>query len=104
MQLPPLHLGKGAPGALLVRGVAGYAAARKAALTALAHCAKMEGAPLRRSAEWDEDHGGGEFTRATVAAGAGGRLPPALDAACGPELRPALEALRAAADAAVGAV
>lgn len=96
-------LGDDAPGALLVRGVPGYAAARKAALAGLARCARLEGAPMRRAAEWDENHGGGVFTRATVAAGAIGRLPPDLDAACGPELRPRLEALRNAADAAASA-
>eukprot|EP00740_Mantoniella_antarctica_P004018 CAMPEP_0181360142 /NCGR_PEP_ID=MMETSP1106-20121128/6494_1 /TAXON_ID=81844 /ORGANISM="Mantoniella antarctica, Strain SL-175" /LENGTH=807 /DNA_ID=CAMNT_0023473367 /DNA_START=244 /DNA_END=2667 /DNA_ORIENTATION=+ len=93
-------LGKDAPGALLVRGVPGYVAARRAALSSLAACARTDGNPMRRAAEWDENHGGGTFTRATVAASASVRLPPALDAACGPALRPALEALRAAADAA----
>ena len=96
----------GAPGAMLVRGVPGYADARLAALAALAACADSDAADdaLRSVAEWDERHGAsGRFSRRTVAADAGARLPAALDAACGPDLRPSLEALRAAADAAAAA-
>ena len=97
-------LGEGAPGALLVRGVPGYAAARVAALAGLAKCAGVHDSPLRRSDEWDEAHGGrGAFSRATVAAGASARLPGTLDRSCGSELRPLLETLRAAADAAAAA-
>ena len=61
----------GAPGAMLVRGVTGYADARMAALAALAACADSDAADdaLRSVAEWDERHGAsGRFSRRTVAA------------------------------------
>jgi len=99
-------LGPDAPGALLVRGVPGYAEARVEALRSLALCAAS---PKGRSAfveaeQWESAHGGDAFTKQSVAADAHGRLPPALDAACGADLRPKLEALRAAADAVASAV
>jgi hypothetical protein len=97
-------VGDDAPGAMLVRGVPGYAAARVEALRVLARCATADDAPMRRAAGWDETHGGrGAFTRATVAARSSARLPSALDARCGDATIDALESLRRAADAAAAA-
>ena len=99
-------LGPDAPGAMLVRGVPGYARARADALRSLALCAASpEGRDAFVSAEaWERDHGDGLFSKMSVAAPADGRLPVELDRACGAALRPKLEALRAAADAAATAV
>ena len=99
-------LGPDAPGAMLVRGVPGYARARADALRSLALCAATpEGRDAFVSAEaWERDHGDGMFSKMSVAAPADGRLPVELDRACGAALRPKLEALRAAADAAATAV
>ena len=46
-------VGDDAPGAMLVRGVPGYAAARVEALRVLARCATADDAPMRRAAGWD---------------------------------------------------
>ena len=100
-------LGPDAPGAMLVRGVPGYAQARADALRSLALCAASpEGRDaFVRSETWEREHGDdGTFSKMSVAAAADGRLPIELDRACGADLRPKLEALRAAADAAATAV
>ena len=100
-------LGPDAPGAMLVRGVPGYAQARADALRSLALCAASpEGRDaFVRSEAWEREHGDdGTFSKMSVAAAADGRLPIELDRACGADLRPKLEALRAAADAAATAV
>lgn len=114
-------LGADAPGAMLVRGLPGYAAARREALAALTRCARADPAALHAPAPgWtasdakfsddalDEDAAPvssslrlgspAAFDRRTVAALSASRLDPALDARCGPGTRAALEALRAAAD------
>ena len=100
-------LGPDAPGAMLVRGVPGYALARVEALQALAACAASARGKtgfVKASGGWGVEHGGhGLFTKHSVAATSGGRLPQALDTVCGPALRPKLEALRAAADTAAAA-
>ena len=99
-------LGPDAPGAMLVRGVPGYAQARADALRSLALCAaspRGRDAFVRMEA-WERHHGDGAFSKASVAARADGRLPIELDRACGPALRPKLESVRAAADAAATAV
>ena len=68
----------GAPGAMLVRGVPGYADARLAALASLAACADSDAAA--DAARWRSGtarHGASNrFSRRTVAAAGGGRLPP----------------------------
>ena len=99
-------LGPDAPGAMLVRGVPGYKDARLAALGALAACAASEsGKQAFVQAEgWSDEHGAGEFTKHSIGAYSDGRLPSAIDQACGPALRPKLEQLRAAADAAAASV
>jgi hypothetical protein len=100
-------LGPDAPGAMLVRGVPGYAQARADALRSLALCAASpEGRDaFVRSEAWEREHGDdGTFSKMSVAAAADGRLPIELDRACGADLRPKLELLRAAADAAATAV
>ena len=99
-------LGPDAPGAMLVRGVPGYARARADALRSLALCAASpQGRDVFvRMKAWERDHGDGSFSKMSVAAPADGRLPIELDRACGPGLRPKLETVRAAADAAATAV
>ena len=113
-------LGADAPGAMLVRGLPGYAAARREALAALTRCARADPAALHAPAPgWvasdakfsdtlDEDAAPASsslrlgspaaFDRRTVAALSASRLDPALDARCGPGTRASLEALRASAD------
>ena len=100
-------LGAEAPGAMLVRGVPGYTAARVDALRTLASCAytlnddAMNDDVIAGNAGWDAAHGNdGEFSRRSVAAETGERIPPGLDERCGHGTRVKLEALRAAADAA----
>ena len=100
-------LGNEAPGAMLVRGVPGYSAARVDALRTLASCAytsnddAMNDDVIAGNAGWDAAHGNdGEFSRRSVAAETGERIPPGLDERCGHGTRVKLEALRAAADAA----
>ena len=99
-------LGPDAPGAMLVRGVPGYARARADALRSLALCAASpQGRDVFvRMKAWERDHGDGSFSKMSIAAPADGRLPIELDRACGPGLRPKLETVRAAADAAATAV
>ena len=106
-------LGADAPGAMLVRGIPGYEAARIDALRTLASCARSMdavdadsdgGRLLAANARWDRAHGGnGEFTRRTLAAETSRRIPAAIDAQCGDGARRKLETLRAAADAAARA-
>lgn len=100
-------LGAEAPGAMLVRGVPGYTAARVDALRTLASCAytlnddAMNDGVIAGNAGWDAAHGNdGEFSRRSVAAETGERIPAGLDERCGHGTRAKLEALRAAADAA----
>ena len=79
-------LGAEAPGAMLVRGVPGYSAARVDALRTLASCAytlnddAMNDDVIAGNAGWDAAHGNdGEFSRRSVAAETGERIQAGLD-------------------------